>query len=49
MAGSSEDNVLAKNENANTALGKRALSKARFDALDADEDPVNSEYGTCLE
>jgi hypothetical protein len=43
------DNVLAKNENANTAGGKHAHSSTRADPQKATEDPVNSEYGTCLE
>jgi hypothetical protein len=43
------DNVLAKNENANTAGWKHAHSGTRPDPQGATEDPVNSDYGTCLE
>jgi hypothetical protein len=43
------DNVLAKNENANTARRKRAVSGTRDSPNPATEGPVNSDYGTCLE
>jgi hypothetical protein len=40
------DNVLAKNENANTAHWKRAPRDGRLGAIEATEGPVHSEYGT---
>jgi hypothetical protein len=43
------DNVLAKNENANTADRKHAHGSSRAGPRKATEDPVNSEYDTCLE
>jgi hypothetical protein len=42
------DNVLAKNENANTARRKRALEKANQKVWAPSEDPVHSDYVTCL-
>jgi hypothetical protein len=40
------DNVLAKNENANTAHWKRARRSTRSGFQMATEGPVHSEYGT---
>ncbi len=45
---SSMDNVLAKNENANTADRKRARNRVCGDAWKLGEDPVHSDYGTCV-
>jgi hypothetical protein len=43
------DNVLAKNENANTARWKHALSAACVVHRAAHEGPVHSDYETCVE
>jgi hypothetical protein len=40
------DNVLAKNENANTAHWKHARSGTRLGGPTATEGPVHSDYGT---
>jgi hypothetical protein len=40
------DNVLAKNENANTAHRKHARSGTRLDPPAVTEGPVHSDYGT---
>jgi hypothetical protein len=48
MVSSSEDNVLAKNENANTA-GRKAARRSGCDSgFPLDETPVHSDYGIRL-
>jgi hypothetical protein len=43
------DNVLAKNENANTAQWKHALRAAAVRHKTTVEGPVHSDYETCIE
>jgi len=42
------DNVLAENENANTAQRKHASNGTYTRAYQAAEAPVHSDYGTCV-